>query len=48
MKTAEEMEICYLSHKQGFIHFLETLLRFTWHYEERVFSDDLQNIATLH
>lgn len=34
-------------HKQGFIRFLETLLRFTWHYEEKVFSDDLQNIATV-
>lgn len=33
--------------KQGFIRFLETLLRITQHYEEKVFSDDLQNIATV-
>lgn len=33
--------------KQGFIRFLETLLRFTQHYEEKVFSADLQNIATV-
>lgn len=34
-------------HKQGFIPFLETLPRITWHYEEKVFSDGLQNIATV-
>lgn len=34
-------------HKQGFIPFLEALPRITWHYEEKVFSDDLQNITTV-
>ena len=32
---------------RGFIHVLETLLRFAWSYEEKVFSDDLQSTATV-